>query len=57
MSPSHAAQLFYTAALIDAETLAHWGVVNEVLPGDRLMERAMEIAREISQRSPRLSGT
>ncbi len=52
LSPSHAAQLFYTAALVDAKTLAEWGLVNEVVPADRLMERALEVAREISERSP-----
>ena len=52
ISPSRAAQLFYTAALVDAETLADWGLVNEVVPKERLMPRAMEIAREICQRSP-----
>jgi enoyl-CoA hydratase/carnithine racemase len=52
LSPSRAAQLFYTAALVDAAALLEWGLVNEVVPGDRLMDRALEIAREISQRSP-----
>ena len=52
LPPSRAAQLFYTAALVDAETLADWGLVNEVVPRERLMERAMELAREICQRSP-----
>lgn len=52
LSPARAAQLFYTAALSDAETLRDWGLVNEVVPGARLMDRAMEIAREISERSP-----
>jgi len=52
LSPSQAAQLFYTAALVDAETLAAWGLINEVVPKDRLMDRALELAREICQRSP-----
>ena len=52
IGPSRAAQLFYTASLVDAETLKDWGLVNEVVPRERLMERAMEIAREICQRSP-----
>jgi enoyl-CoA hydratase/carnithine racemase len=52
ISPSHAAYLFYTAALHDAQTLRDWGLVNEVVPGPRLMERAREIAREIVARSP-----
>ena len=52
VSPSHAAQLFYTAGLVDAQTLCAWGVVNEVLPGDRLMERALVLAEEITRCSP-----
>jgi enoyl-CoA hydratase/carnithine racemase/acyl-coenzyme A synthetase/AMP-(fatty) acid ligase len=49
---SRAAQLFYTAALLDAVTLKDWGLVNDVVPGDRLMGRALEMAREICRRSP-----
>ena len=49
---SRAAQLFYTAALVDAETMARWGLVNEVVAKDRLMERAKEIARDICRCSP-----
>jgi len=52
LSPSHAAQLFYTAGLVDAETLRDWGLVNEVVPANRLMERALEIARDIGRCSP-----
>jgi acyl-CoA synthetase (AMP-forming)/AMP-acid ligase II/enoyl-CoA hydratase/carnithine racemase len=52
LSPSHAAQLFYTASLQKVETLVEWGLVNEVVPGERLMQRALEIAREIRKRSP-----
>src|SRR5690606_7489945 len=44
---SHAAQLFYTAALVDAGTMVRWGLVNEVVAKDRLMQRAKEIAREM----------
>jgi enoyl-CoA hydratase/carnithine racemase len=49
---SRAAQLFYTAALLDVRTLRDWGLVNEVIPRERLMDRAMELAREICRRSP-----
>jgi enoyl-CoA hydratase/carnithine racemase len=52
ISPSHAALLFYTASLVDAETLHAWGLVNEVLPGERLMDRAQALAREIARCSP-----
>ncbi len=56
ISPSHAAQLFYTAALVDARTLHAWGLVNEVLPGDQLMDRALALAREIARCSPEAVG-
>jgi enoyl-CoA hydratase/carnithine racemase len=52
LSPSHAAQLFYTAAPVDAGKLVEWGLVNEVVASERLMQRATEIAREIATRSP-----
>jgi enoyl-CoA hydratase/carnithine racemase len=52
IAPSRAAQLFYTAALVDAKTLAEWGLVNEVVPKERLILRTTELATEISQRSP-----
>jgi enoyl-CoA hydratase/carnithine racemase len=52
LSPSHAAQLFYTAASVDAQTLAAWGLVNEVVPMNHLMTRAMQLAREICRNSP-----
>ncbi len=52
ITPSRAAQLFYTAALVDAATLVEWGLVNEVVPKEKLIDRAMALAREISQRSP-----
>lgn len=52
LPPSLAAQLFYGASLVDAATLRDWGLVNEVAPGDRLMARAEELAREIGANSP-----
>lgn len=50
-----AARLFYTAALVDAQTMAEWGLVDEVLPQDRLMIRAVEIARAICAASPEVT--
>jgi len=52
LSPSRAAQLFYSASTISAEILAAWGLVNEVVPKDRLMDRARELALEICRNSP-----
>lgn len=52
IGPLRASQLFFTASLIDAGTAAAWGLVNETVPGERLMERARELAREICRCSP-----
>jgi enoyl-CoA hydratase/carnithine racemase len=52
LSPSRAAQLFYTAGMVDAETLRAWGLVNEVLPAHKLMDRAHQFACQICQNSP-----
>ena len=56
ITPARAAQLFYTANLVDADTLQLWGLVNEVLPADRLMERALALGREIALSSPEAVG-
>lgn len=52
LGPGRAARLFYTAALFDAVVLVQWGLVDEVVPADGLMQRAAEIAREIAAASP-----
>lgn len=52
LAPAHAAQLFYTAELVDAATAQRWGLVNDVVAPDHLQERAVALAREISARSP-----
>jgi len=52
IGPARAAHLFYTAALADVATLKDWGLINEFVPKDRLMDRAEELAREICRRSP-----
>lgn len=52
IGPSRAAQLFYTAATVDATTAAAWGLVNEVVPDTQLMERATALARQICRASP-----
>lgn len=52
---SRAAQLFYTGELVGAATLKDWGLVNEVVPRERLMGHAMEIAQQISLCSPEVN--
>lgn len=49
---SLANQLFFTAAPLEADILARHGLINEVVPAERLMPRALEIASEIGDRSP-----
>lgn len=52
IGPSRAAQLFYTAGLVDARAALDWGLVNEVVEPARLMGRANELAGEICRASP-----
>lgn len=47
--PKHAAEMIFTARRIDAEQAWQWGLVNEVVPADRLLERASELAEAVSQ--------
>jgi enoyl-CoA hydratase len=48
---SRAMQMILTGEPIDAETALRAGLVSEVVPGDRLQERAVEIARVIAGHS------
>jgi 2-(1,2-epoxy-1,2-dihydrophenyl)acetyl-CoA isomerase len=43
-----AAELVLTGRRIDAATAERWNLVNEVVPADRLHQRALEIAAELS---------
>jgi enoyl-CoA hydratase/carnithine racemase len=52
IGPSNAARLFYTAELVDAETMMAWGLVSEVVPAEKLMERAHALASAIGRCSP-----
>lgn len=49
---ARAAEMFYTGKLVSAETLRDWGLVNEVVDGNALLQRAKDLAEEISQCSP-----
>jgi enoyl-CoA hydratase/carnithine racemase len=48
-----AASMMYTLKSIDAKTCLDWGVVNEVIPRDKLLGRAWGIAEEI-MKQPRV---
>jgi enoyl-CoA hydratase/carnithine racemase len=46
--PKHAAEILFMAKRVDAATAFRMGLVNEVVPDDRLLERACEIAAHIA---------
>lgn len=52
VGPSAAKHLLFTADLIDAERALRIGLVDEVLPGDRLAARVDDLTATIAQRSP-----
>ncbi len=47
-----ARDLLLTGRLIDAEEAHHLGLVNEIVPAERLMGRARELAAQLMQNSP-----
>jgi len=47
-----ATELLLTGDLIDAETAKEWGLVNRVVPEDRLHEAAMDLADDVAEKSP-----
>ena len=49
---SRAAELLYTADLIDAKTAAEWGLVSRVVAHEQLMEEAMTMAERIAAQPP-----
>jgi enoyl-CoA hydratase/carnithine racemase len=50
MGPKRAAYYIYAAKSIPAETAMAWGIVNDVLPREQLLDRAWELARFILKR-------
>jgi len=51
--PYHVAmELLLTGRWFDAPEAKHWGLVNEVVPGDQLMDRAWEQARLLASGPP-----
>lgn len=49
-----ARQMSFTCRFINAKTAHEWGLVNEVVPPERLMPRAMEIAADIGEGNPEM---
>jgi crotonobetainyl-CoA hydratase len=51
--PYHVAmELLFTGRVMDAEEARRWGIVNEVLPAERLMVRARELADHLASGPP-----
>lgn len=51
--PFHIAmELLFTGRVMDAAEAHRWGIVNEVLPGDRLMARARDLAEHLAAGPP-----
>ena len=49
---SHAKEMFYTARPINAETAFHFGIINHIVPSDKIEKFTYSLAREISSNSP-----
>jgi enoyl-CoA hydratase/carnithine racemase len=47
VSRKHAAQMLFTGDFIDASKALEWGLVNQVVPHDRLMEAARALAQNL----------
>jgi len=49
---SHAKEMFFTGAPVDAETALHFGIINHIIPNDEIENFTFELARKITQNSP-----
>jgi crotonobetainyl-CoA hydratase len=51
--PYHVAmELLFTGRTIDTKEAKHWGLINEILPADKLMARAREVAAQLADGPP-----
>lgn len=53
LGPAYTKELLYTADLVDASRAAEMGIVNEVVPADRVDGRVDELATTIASNAPR----
>jgi enoyl-CoA hydratase len=53
LAPGIARRLVLGAELIESATARQWGVLDELLPAERVLERALEVARELAELPPR----
>ncbi len=51
--PYHVAmEMLFTGRTVDATEANHWGLINEILPADKLMARAREVAAQLADGPP-----
>lgn len=49
---ARAAELLFTSRILDAATALEWGLVNRVVPADRLIAEALATGEEIARQAP-----
>lgn len=49
---ARAAEMLFTSRTLDAATALEWGLVNRVVPADRLMDEALATAEEVARQAP-----
>ncbi|WP_063001595.1 enoyl-CoA hydratase/isomerase family protein [Nocardia mikamii] len=52
VGPARAAEIGYTARILEADEALRIGLVNQVIPSERLLDEALTMARVIAQNSP-----
>ena len=54
MGPSRAKELHFTARFLGAKEAAAWGLVNCVVPADKLMPHCLGMAKEMTKMNPNM---
>ena len=52
VGPARAAEIGYTARIVEADEAVRIGLVNQVVPSEKLLDEALAMARVIAQNSP-----
>ncbi len=52
IAPKHAMRMLLTGDLIDGLTALRFGLINELVPADALVEHTLTLARKIAEKSP-----
>jgi enoyl-CoA hydratase/carnithine racemase len=52
IGPAHAAEIGYTARVVQAEEAERIGLVNRIVPSEELLDEALSLARQIARNSP-----